>query len=189
MKKVLLLCVAIIALAAVDVSAQSQKKMMGKAVDVPGTKKIGKTEADKKFFRGYGNAKGSTERSAKMKAEMEAKRLITEQVKVTVKTASESYMKEVEVGDAVDFQSSMENMTITAANNVLSGAVPAGYELFYLKKEDKYNAYVMYELDKEEMQNSLTNQISKDEKLRVEFDKEKFRKNFESEMDKFSDGQ
>lgn len=184
MKKILILVFAIFTMSIAGVDAQSQKKMKGKLVKAPGSKTIRNELPDKNFFRAVGNGVSTRESSAKIKAEMTAKRAISEQIKQNMQTVTEQYTSELDAGEQAEFQQSMQNMTVVAAKNILSGVVPGGYELYYKKKEGKYNAYVMMEVSKEVVKKAMANQLSKDNKLKLEFDKQKFQNVFDSEMAK-----
>lgn len=189
MKKTVLIILTFFVVSIINIDAQSQNKMRGKKVDVPGTKTIRKTESDKNYYRAVGNALSTRESSAKIKAMMQAKRIISEEINQSVKSLTETYTNETEVGDQAEFEQSMESLTSVATKNVLSGVTTAGYEMYYKKKNKKYNAYVLLEVKKEDIKNALLDNISKDDKLKVQFDKEKFKKVFDAEMEKLEDAE
>ncbi len=189
MKKSFLIVIAILTIGISNLEAQSQKKIRGKKVDVPGWETIRKTESDKHYYRAEGNALSTRESSAKTKAMMQAKRMLSEEIQQKVKSVSEMYTNEAEIGDQTEFMQSMESLTMVSTKNILLGVSISGYELYFKKKNNKYNAYVLLEVKKEDIKNALINEISKDDKLNLKFNKEKFKEVFDKEMNEGSDSE
>ncbi|GAA4825887.1 hypothetical protein GCM10023331_08130 [Algivirga pacifica] len=170
-----------------DATAQRKRKTIGKKMDTPFSQKRYKT--DKKAFRAIGNGKSRKERSAMLKARTDAQRKLAEEMKAVVKTVTEEYMKEYEVGDTYEFQSMMENKTIVAAKASISGASEMDSEVYTIKQKKNgekfilFNAYVVLEMDKETFKQKLNNEVMKEKKNEVEFSKEKFNEIFDKEME------
>ncbi|HPI70037.1 MAG TPA: hypothetical protein PLF99_01795, partial [Tenuifilaceae bacterium] len=53
-------------------------------------------------------------------------------------------------------------------------------------KEGKYVTYVAVEVAKDELLNNISNKISKDDRLRLDYDKMKFENIFNQEMEKLA---
>lgn len=74
----------------------------------------------------------------------------------------------------------MQRLTRDVSVNVLQGTYPI-CEKTIQRKDGMYISYAAMELGGNELLQSLSSRLSKDEKLKVEFDQERYEKTFEKE--------
>jgi len=73
-------------------------------------------------------------------------------------------------------------MTRSVVNQQLNNVATVCNKTF--QKEGKYSVYVAVEVAKDEMLNNISDRISKDDRLRLDYDKMKFENIFNEEMSK-----
>ena len=189
MKKVLL----IMAAALVMVSCGNKK-----ATPVTGEVEVNvpckEFKTDKKTLRANGNAISPNMQNATDKAIAAARREMATSVEAVIKRVTETYASSYDLDDAADFRGKVQDRARIVTNQTLRGSVPVCDKV--TKVEDKdgvmYHAYVALELTTNEFIEELTKEtnkrISDDEKLRTDFELEKFKKVFEEEMNNFAEG-
>ena len=189
MKKVLL----IMAAALVMVSCGNKKVAPTKGeveVNVP----CKEFKTDKKTIRANGNAISPNMQNATDKALAAARREMATSVESVVKRVVETYASSYDLDNAADFRSKMQDMARIVTNQTLRGSVPVCDKVTKVEGKDgvMYHAYVALELTSNEYLEALTQEtnkrISDDEKLRTDFELEKFKKVFEEEMANFAEG-
>ena len=189
MKKVLL----IMAAALVMVSCGNKKATPTKGeveVNVPCTE----FKTDKKTLRANGNAISPNMQNATDKAIAAARREMATSVEAVIKRVTETYASSYDLDNEADFRGKVQDMARIVTSQTLRGSVPVCDKV--TKVEDKngvmYHAYVALELTTNEFLEALTEEsnkrISNDEKLRTDFELEKFKKVFEEEMNNFAEG-
>lgn len=140
-------------------------------------------KSDKDTFRASATAKSANLNTSKQKALLNAKQTLASNITSTIKSVTENYVNEMDAAGASEFEQSYQNMTKEVVNQKLSG-VKVTCEKYYEAEGGGYDAFVAVEMSKEDILNEVENAISKDKKLEVMYDREKFRKQFEDEMSK-----
>ncbi len=139
--------------------------------------------SDKNFFRASATAKSANLNTAKQKALLNAKQTLAANIASTIKSVTENYVNEMDAAGASEFEQSYQNMTKEVVNQKLS-SVTVTCEKYYEAEGGGYEAFVAVEMSKEEIVAAAENAISKDKKLEVMYDREKFRQKFDEEMSK-----
>lgn len=139
--------------------------------------------SDKNFFRASATAKSANLNTAKQKALLNAKQTLAAGIASTIKSVTENYVNEMDAAGASEFEQSYQNMTKEVVNQKLS-SVTVTCEKYYEAEGGGYEAFVAVEMSKEDILNAAENSISKDKKLEVMYDREKFRQKFDEEMSK-----
>lgn len=153
---------------------------MGKEVSTPCSDE--EYHSDATHFRGTGNAQSTNLSMAKRKANVDANAVLAASVNRTIKTVTDRYSQDITVGEASEFAEKFEEMTRSVVNQTLNNVSTVCSKTF--EKEGVYNVFVAVEVAKDEMLNNISDRISKDDRLRLDYDKMKFENIFNEEMEK-----
>ncbi len=139
--------------------------------------------SDKTHFRGTGNAQSTNLSTAKRKASLDANAMLAAGVNRTIKTVTDRYTQDITVGEASEFVEKFEDMTRSVVNQTLNNVSTACNKTLQ-NKEGLYHVFVAVEVAKDEMLNNISDRISKNDKLKLDYDKMKFENIFNEEMAK-----
>jgi hypothetical protein len=167
-------------LSACSLHAQGKKKLLGKRVKEP----FSDVRSDKKFFRVVANSESPRNDIAKQRSETAAKAKLGGLISTTVKQVTDQYVEQLSVANKTEVNEKYQAMTRTVTNQTLTGIVIKDQECLYKKKEEMWNCYTVIELSKEEFQEAQDKAISKDDKLKLSYDRKKYEETFDKEMDK-----
>lgn len=142
--------------------------------------------SDKNFFRADAQATSQDMSLSREKALTSAKQRLAGLINTKIKSVTDRYVNETEVGTNSDFEQKFENLTREVVNQTLVD-IAIVCEKNFQEATGKYTTYIAIEVDKEAMLNGISNSISKDQKLRVDYDKMKFEQIFNEEMEKLSE--
>ena len=120
---------------------------------------------------------------AKKKAMTEARAEIATAINAKVKSVTDSYVSSYQQGENDESKSRYQSLTRTVVEQELSGTRVI-CEKTMKTPDGKYKVYVSLELAGEEIMNAMANRNKNDDKLRIDFEYEKFKKVFEEEMSK-----
>ena len=130
-------------------------------------------QTNKEYFRAIAKKKAMTEARAEIATAINAK----------VKSVTDSYVSSYQQGENDESKSRYQSLTRTVVEQELSGTRVI-CEKTMKTPDGKYKVYVSLELAGEEIMNAMANRIKNDDKLRIDFEYEKFKKVFEEEMSK-----
>ncbi|MDD3739690.1 MAG: hypothetical protein PHH30_00480 [Bacteroidales bacterium] len=139
--------------------------------------------SDKNYFRADASATSQDMSLSREKALSAAKGKLAGLINTKIKSVTDRYVNETEVGQNSDFEQKFENLTREVVNQTLVD-VAIICEKNYQEATGKYTTYVAIEVSKDAMLNGINNSLTKDQKLRVDYDKMKFEQIFNEEMDK-----
>lgn len=186
MKK-LIFIIASIALVSLVSSCGRQKLVPANEGDVeislPFSSPSDMTDAD--YFRATGTATSPNQATAEKMATLNARTEIAASVTATLKAVTEQYTNNTSVANKQEYASKFEETARQVVNTQLEGAFIKGKKMFRSKDGSKYTAYINVEMPKANIEKAVTDAISKDDKLKLEFDKYQFQKVFDAEMAKF----
>lgn len=180
-----ILVIAIISTAMVFSSCKKNTKPGGKKaveIEIP-CKDEGRS--DKNFFRADANATSQDMSLSREKALLAAKQRVSSLINSKIKSVTDRYVNETEVNQNSDFEAKFENLTREVVNQTLVD-VAITCEKNFQEATGKYTTYIAVEVSKNAMINGIEKGLSKDQKLRVDYDKMKFEQIFNEEMDKLS---
>ena len=140
-------------------------------------------KSDKNHFRASATAKSADLNAAKQKAMLNAKQELASRIASTIKSVTENYINEMDAANRSEFEQSYQSLTKDVVNQKLNN-VSVLCEKYFQAEGGGYEAFVAIEMNKEDVISSAENAISKDKKLEVMYDREKFRKQFDEEMSK-----
>jgi len=181
------LFVGAIALSAALISCGGSKKTtkdegLGKEINTPCNDN--EFHSDQKTFRGTGIGISQDLSTAKSKANLDANSNLAASINRTLKTVTDRYTNERQIGENSEFEQKFESLTRDVVKQELNNVSTVCSKTF--QKEGKYNVYVAVEVAKDELLNNIKDKISKDQKLQLDYDKMKFENIFNEEMDKLA---
>jgi hypothetical protein len=141
--------------------------------------------SDKTHFRGTGMGESDNLSAARRKANLDANAMLAAGVNRTIKSVTDRYTQDITVGKASEFAEKFEDMTRSVVNQTLNNVATVCNKTTQ-SKDGKYKVYVAVEVAKDEMLNNISDRISKDDRLRLDYDKMKFEQIFNQEMDKLA---
>ena len=147
-----------------------------------------KYKTDKNFFRAVQSGTSPDMATAKKIAMVNAKSELASSIQTTVKVVTDNYTNQRSFANKQEFENKFEELSRQVTNQMLSNVVIMDEKM--LKDEnDKYTSWLAIEMSKDEVLKNLTDQISKEEKLQIDFDKYQYEKIFNQEMGKFNNFQ
>lgn len=144
-----------------------------------------KGRSDKNYFRASAMSTSSDLSLAKEKALLLAKQRLVTLINSNTKSVTDRYVNEREVSDAAEFEQKFENMTREVADETINNIVVI-CEKASVTKDGKYHGFVAIEVSRDDVLNGLDRRISNDDKLQLDYDKQKFQEIFEEEMEQMA---
>lgn len=142
-------------------------------------------ETTKGVFRASQSALSTNLSLSREKALLSAKRTLASMIGSTVKAVTDRYAQDRTIGANSEFSEKFENLTREVVDQKLQG-VKKICEITKQKPDGRYNTFVAIELNTEDMFEGLESKLSKNEKLRQDYDKKKFEEIFNKEMSKLN---
>ena len=143
-------------------------------------------KSDKEFFRASSIGKSLDMATSREKALTLTKQRLASLIGSKIKSVTERYVNEMDAGGASEFNQTFENMTRDVVNQQLADVVITCEKTFEAEGGG-YETFMAIEASKETIYNGIDKGISRDKKLEVMYDREKFREKFDQEMDKLDD--
>lgn len=181
-----LISFSILALVLISTSCKNKSKV---AVPAPGEELVQvycSGEAffsDKKHFRANAVGESLDQAISKKKAMSNARADLASSVQTTIKATIDNYMNSREFNNKEEVEERFEGLTREVINQQLRGTKTI-CEKTTKTTEGNYKTYVALELSGDKMSAALQESLSKDERLKIDYDYEKFKKTFEEEMNK-----
>lgn len=141
--------------------------------------------SDKKTFRSSGIGESIDQMTAKKKARSNAQSELAKTISSTMKIVGDNYVNSTEFNNKEEVTETFNEMARTVVNQELSGAIKI-CEKFTKTTEGKFKAYLAIELSSEKLASKYKERLSNDEKLKAEFNYERFKEIFEAEMSKMN---
>ena len=138
-----------------------------------------------KFFRANSIGESQDQVTSKKKALTNARNELAQSIQTTVKTVTDNYVNSREMNNKEDVEERFESLNREIVDQTLSG-VKTLCEKLMQTKEGTYKTYIAIELSADELVSKYNERLSKDEKLKIDYDYEKFKQTFEAEMNKMS---
>ena len=140
--------------------------------------------SDQKFFRGTGSGTSQDQGTAKNKASLDANSNLAASINRTIKTVTDRYTNDRQIGANSEFEQKFEMLTRDVVNQELNNVATVCSKSYI--KDGKWSYYVAAEVAKDELLNKIKDKISKDQKLQLDYDKQKFENIFNEEMNKLA---
>jgi len=138
-----------------------------------------------KFFRANSLGESTDLVASKKKALSNARGELASSIETTVKAVTDNYLNSREFNNKEEVEERFEQLNREIVNQRLQG-IKTICEKQVKTSDGTYKTYVAIELSADELVSSYNERLSHDERLRIDYDYEKFKETFEKEMDKFS---
>ncbi len=137
---------------------------------------------DATHFRGTGMAEGTNLASTRRRANLDANSSLAASINSTIRAVTDRYTQDITVGDANEFAERFEDMTRQVVNQVLNNVSITCNQVF--ERGGQYSVYMAVEVDKDELLNNISSRISRDDRLRLDYDRMQFERIFNEEMER-----
>ncbi len=139
----------------------------------------------KKVFRSNAIGESSDQMTAKKKARSNAQAELAKTISSTMKIVGDNFVKSSEFNNKEEVTEVFNEMARTVVNQELTGAIKI-CEKFTMTPQGNYKCYVALELSGEKIVSKYNKRLSENEKLRADYNYEKFKEVFEEEMEKLA---
>lgn len=140
-------------------------------------------QTNNEYFRATMFSLSTDMGTAKSKALTSARAELATSMNAIVERTNDSYTSSYQSGEQEEAKIKMNDMAkIVVREKITDSRITC--EKMMKTKDGKYRCYITVETSKESVLNSMKNQLMNDEKLRIDFEYEKYRKTFEEEMNK-----
>lgn len=136
---------------------------------------------DAEHFRANAMGISNSQEIASQKAMTAARAKLASAIQTTVKTVTDNYVSSYESNQQEEAKGRFQSLTREVVSQTLNG-VKVICQKMMKSPEGQYKAYVAIELGGMDVVKALNNKISNDDKLRIDYEYEKFKKVFEEEM-------
>jgi predicted transcriptional regulator len=142
-------------------------------------------QSSKDYFRSNQVGESVDQATAKKKALSNARAELAAAIETQVKGVIDNYVNSREMNNREEAEERFESLTREVINQKLNG-VKTICEKTTKTKEGKYKTYIALELAGDELMNAMNERLSQDDRLRIDYDYEQFKKTFDAEMDKMA---
>ncbi len=140
-----------------------------------------------KFFRANSIGESQDQVTSKKKALTNARNELAQAIQTTVKTVTDNYVNSREMNNREEVEERFETLNREVVDQTLSG-IRTLCEKLMKTQQGTYKTYVAIELSADELVSKYNERISQDERLKIDYDYEKFKETFEKEMEKMKGG-
>ncbi len=140
-------------------------------------------QTDKKNFRASAIGESLDQATAKKKARANALNELASSISTTMKGVTDNYVNSREFNNREEVEERFESLSREVIDQKLSGIV-TNCERHVTTPEGKWKTYINLELSADELVMALNERLSKDERLKIDYDYEKFKETFDKEMEK-----
>lgn len=141
--------------------------------------------SDTEYFRANDVGESTNQSMAKKKAMSNARLGLASAIETKVKAVIDNYFSSYTGSGGIEDKERYEGLSREVINQELTGIRTICEE--YTKTESgNFKCYVALELAGNEILDGMKNRISDDEKLKIDFQYEKFKQEFQKEMEQFN---
>ncbi|HMJ68818.1 MAG TPA: hypothetical protein VK508_07985 [Cyclobacteriaceae bacterium] len=139
----------------------------------------------KDAFRANSIGESMDQVTSKKKALTNARNELAQAINTTVKTVTDNYVNSRSMNNKEELEQRFESLNREVVDQTLAGIVTKCEKLVQTK-EGNYKTYVAIELSAADLISKYNERLSKDERLKIDYDYEKFKQTFDAEMDKMN---
>lgn len=181
MKRISFLFVAILAVCMFSSCGGGKNATKDVEIDVPCSGSDFRT--NKEYFRSSAMGLSTDMTIAKKKAMSSARSELATAINSTVKAVTDDYSSSYQQGQSDESKRRFQELSRTVVEQELNG-LRIICEKTFKAPDNNYKVYVSVELSGKDLAEKMANRIKSDDKLRIDFEYEKFKKVFEEEMSK-----
>ena len=140
-------------------------------------------QSDKKHFRASAIGESLDHMVSKKKAGTNARAELASLVASTIKGTIDNYINSTELNNVEQVEERFEGLTREVINQQLNN-IKVICEKQTRTAQNKYKTYIALEMSGEDLEKAIEQKLSQDEKLKVDYDYNKFKETYEAEMQK-----
>lgn len=140
-----------------------------------------------KFFRANSIGESQDQVTSKKKALANARAELASSIQTTVKAVTDNYVNSREMNNREEVEERFEQLNREIVDQKLTGLKTICEKLMQTQN-GSYKTYIAIELSADELVASYNERLSKDERLKIDYDYEKFKETFDKEMEKLGGG-
>jgi len=137
----------------------------------------------KDAFRSTATGESLDRETAKKKARSNASSELAKTISATLKIVGDNYVNSTEFNNKEEVTETFQEMARTVVDQEIRGCVEICEKLTQ-RPDGVYVSYVALELSGSKIAESYSNSLSQNEKLKADYNYEKFKETFEQEMEK-----
>jgi len=137
-----------------------------------------------KVFRANSLGESMDQASAKKKAMSNARLDLASAINTQVKAVIDNYVNSREMNNREEIGERYESLAREVVDQKLSGVKTICEKTFKVNATNNYKTYVAIELSAQDLLSAYNERLSGDERLRIDYDYEKFKETFDKEMEK-----
>lgn len=141
--------------------------------------------SNNKVFRANSLGESSDQVTSQRKAMTNVRAQLAASIQSTINTVTDNYVNSREFNNREEVEERYESLNREIVNHVLQGTQVI-CEKYTKTADGRFKAYVAIELTADKLLEKYNERLSTDDRLRIDYDYEQFKKTFEKEMDKFS---
>lgn len=139
---------------------------------------------DNKVFRANALGESMDQATAKKKAMSNARADLASAINTRVKAVVDNYVNSREMQNREEVGERYESLAREVVDQQLTGVKTICEKTMKVNATGNYKTYVAIELSAQELLSAYNERLSADERLRVDYDYERFKETFEKEMEK-----
>lgn len=139
--------------------------------------------SDKSHFRASATGQSMSRETAKKMARSNAEAKLARSINATIEIVTDNYVNSSKFNNVEEVTETFNDMARTVVDQLLSGAITA-CERLTQKTDGNYVSYMAVELSATDLVGKYNERLSQDERIRAEYNYEKFKETFEAEMAK-----
>jgi hypothetical protein len=140
-----------------------------------------------KVFRANSSGESMDMNVAKQKARSNAEGELARSIQVTVKAVTDNYVNSREMNNKEEVEERFESLNRQVVDQTLQG-IRIICEKNMKTQSGTYKTYLALELGADELLKKYNERLSTDERLKIDYDYEKFKDTFDKEMEKRKSG-
>ncbi|MDB4835035.1 hypothetical protein OAH12_00440 [Cyclobacteriaceae bacterium] len=145
-----------------------------------------KFQNSKEFFRATATGESLDRETAKKKALSNARNYLASNINTTVKAVTDNYVNSREYNNSEEVEERFEFLSREVVNQELQGLNTICEKVTQNSQTKKFTYYVAIELSGADLLSKMNDKLSQDQRIKVDYDYEKFKETFNAEMDKMS---
>lgn len=139
--------------------------------------------SNNKYFRANATGESLDRETAKKKARSNAMAELVKSIKATMKIVGDNYVNSTEFNNKEEITESFNELARTVVDEEISGAVKICDKLTQ-SGDKRYVSYIAIELSGQKIASKYHETLSKGDKIKADYNYEKFKETFEKEMEK-----
>lgn len=139
-----------------------------------------------KVFRANNLGESMDQATAKKKALANARAQMASDINTQLKGVIDNYVNSREMNNKEEVAERFEGLTREVVDQKLTGTRTICEKMMKVNDTGNYKAYVAIELSAQDLLSAYNERLSKDDRLKIDYDYEKFKETFDKEMNKLA---